>query len=82
MYRMDGRRQFLVWAFLSKGLAPSRLNGDALTAAAKVSPIFPLTHIECSSSPSWLEITYIGRSRLGESVGGLVPSRGHFDWFS
>jgi hypothetical protein len=91
-YRVDGSRQFLVRAFLSGGLAPLRLDGDATTATAKVSgtyyipeegvsPIFPLTHADCSSSPSWSEITCVGRSPLA-AVGGPVPAQGCFDWRS
>jgi hypothetical protein len=57
------------------------------TAAAKVveaykipkegvSPIFPLTHVECSSFPSRSEITCVGRRRPGESADGPIFTRG------
>jgi hypothetical protein len=35
-YRADGGRQFLLQAFLSRGLAPLRLDEDAPAVAAKV----------------------------------------------
>jgi hypothetical protein len=89
-YRDDDSRQFLVQALLSGVSAPPWPDRDDPVVAAKVartceiteegvSPIFPLTHVECSSYPSWSEIAYIGRPHLGMSPDGPVSTRGYFN---
>jgi hypothetical protein len=86
-YQADGDRQPLVKTFLRGGLASPRLDGDAVVGASTtcwisgigVRPTFPpLVPMEGSCSPSWSEVTFVGRSCLDVPVGGPPSARGCF----
>jgi hypothetical protein len=59
---------------------PPRLGAPGPAESQKVGsvPFFPLMYVKGPSFPSWSEITYVGRSALGDSFGGPAPVWGCF----